>query len=376
LRTFVRRHRLGVMLGAAMALALLTFSFAMVRETRRTERAYQQAERERIRAERVTAMLTQLFQPADPEAAAAAPSPSARELLDRAAERVPIELAEEPAVRVSLDRTLGVIYRNLGLLEPAVALLRRSLESAAAHYGSDHPETLAVQHELAIAYFERGDLPSAETLYVRLRGAYQARDVGDEQRLGRVLNDLGVLRFVQQDHEAAAALLEEALVTRRGLGMSADHAETLHNLGLVEAGRKHLARGESLLREGLVMRRGVFGDAHMLVANSLVGIARLRLRRDDPADAERLAREALVVMETLLTSKDWRIAVVQTLRGRSLVALARFDEAESVLLEAYGNLQNHAGRGSRPMTQARAALASLYEARGDVERAEAFRDPA
>ena len=373
LRTFARRHRIGTIACASMALALVTFSVATVRQTRRSELAYQQADRERIRAERVTAMLTQLFQPADPEAAAAAPSPTARELLDRAAERVPIELVEEPTVQVSLNRTLGVIYRNLGLLEPAVDLLRRALDGAIEHYGDDHAETLAVQHELAIAYFERGDMARAESLYVRLREAYQEQDAGDEQRLGRVLNDLGVLRFVQEEHEEAAALLEEALDTRRGLGISAEQAESLHNLGLVENRRGRLERGESLLREGLRMRRRVFGDEHTLVANSLVGIARLRLVRDDPADAERLASEALRVMEAVLAPRDWRIAVVETLQGRCLVALDRFEEAESVLLEAYGKLLNHAGRGSRPVTQARDALISLYEARGDDERAEAFR---
>ena len=49
-------------------------------------------------------------------------------------------LNAEPAVQVSMYRTLGGIYQKLGNLTKAESLLQTSLDRRRAIFGADHPE--------------------------------------------------------------------------------------------------------------------------------------------------------------------------------------------------------------------------------------------
>src|SRR5215469_4263417 len=87
----------------------------------------QRANRERLRAERETTFLADMFQAAKPEEARGR-TVTARELLDRGASRVDKELASEPTVRASLLYAIADAYGRLGLYDQAQKLAERSFE--------------------------------------------------------------------------------------------------------------------------------------------------------------------------------------------------------------------------------------------------------
>src|SRR5690606_16363914 len=85
------------------------------------------AARQARRAERVTEVLAGVFQASDPDESAGR-ALTAREVLDRGAERIDAELAAEPDVQAELLAILGGIYQSLGEYGPARRLLERSVE--------------------------------------------------------------------------------------------------------------------------------------------------------------------------------------------------------------------------------------------------------
>ncbi len=54
-------------------------------------------------------------------------SVTAREMLDRGAERIRGDLAEDPLVQAQLMRTMGEVYREMGLFAQAQPLLEQAL---------------------------------------------------------------------------------------------------------------------------------------------------------------------------------------------------------------------------------------------------------
>ena len=215
---------------------------------------------------------------------------TAREVLDRGAERVRAELASEPLVQARLEQTIGDVYDALGLYDRAEPLHRSALEtlrararrgrpahrvrdgrtgrsrsggsgattrrsppssacsrSARERLGDEDPDTLKTQNDLASLYLRRGDYARAEALYreawesppadPRRRGQLT---LGARHNLANVLGNLG-------RHDEEAAHLEAVLEARRRT-QGADHPDALGaamNLSstLQEMGRLDQAAG-------------------------------------------------------------------------------------------------------------------------------------
>ncbi len=120
-----RLRRVAALSTVGMIVAGLLAAYAFVqRDIAIEQRAI--AERESATANRVVDFLTDTFRVADP----ATENPqeiTAINVLDRGAERLRSELEEEPVVRARLMATVGDVYENLGLFEPAEEMFETSL---------------------------------------------------------------------------------------------------------------------------------------------------------------------------------------------------------------------------------------------------------
>jgi serine/threonine-protein kinase len=366
---FARRWRWPLAATAAALAALFALGARLAWEKSRAEAALAVAEVERARAEQTAALLTELFEHADPLGAGEL---DARETLEQGAARVEREVAD-PVVRAGLERTIGVAFRNLGLPERAIPLLESSLAFHRTHAAGDRLAELETLHELAVAFYEAGDLAAAEARYEQSLAGFRAAFGERHATVGRALNDLAALRFQQGRVEEAQALFEQALAIRRAPDAAPeDLAETLHNLATVRA-RADPAAAEALFREALAIRRRRFGPEHVLVANSAMSLARLLHRQDRAAEALPLATDALAALNASLLPGDWRIGVAETVAGGCLADLGRHGEAEPLLLGAYETLSRSTGPTAGATRQALEQLAALYESWGRPERAAEYR---
>src|SRR5215213_6199255 len=122
LRKFIRRNRLPVAAGSAIALGLL---IGIVRERELRGRA----EAEARKAVAVQDYLVSVFGAADPLAPPESrpEETTARALLDHGAARIDTALGGEPEVRATLRTALGQVYVNLALYDKAASQFDRAL---------------------------------------------------------------------------------------------------------------------------------------------------------------------------------------------------------------------------------------------------------
>ena len=365
---FVRR-RLGTV--TAAALLVLSLTAGLVTSLIQVGRTHQEIERTQAalaEARQVSDFLVDLFEVADPErspGAAATP----RELLDRGAERLREELADQPLARARLLYTIGTIYTRMALFEPAEELMAESLKIRRAELPEGHPDRLESLNQLGVIYRRAGRLDEAEPLLRQVLESLETAPRPDPIEVAMALNNLGNLQWSRNQADDAATLHRRALEIRRR-HLEPDHPDlalSLHNLGAVLQQLGRWDEAERVLQEALGIFEASLGKEHpRTVASvlSLGAVAQARGRWDEAETRYRRVHEA------------WRKAygpihphTRRALRSlaRLLSTLGRHDESVALLrdlLEAQRQADDPA------MTSTMNSLAIALGRGGDVGGAE------
>jgi serine/threonine-protein kinase len=317
----LRRHRVGAAAAALVALSLAGGLAATTWQAR-------VAAREARRAGQVRDFLVGLFEGAAPDSALGR-SVTAKELLDRGADRLQAGLADEPALRADMLRVAGRIYRELGLYPDARRLLEEAL---ATHRRSGRPDDLAESAgELGSVLFEQGQFEAAESLArealaVRRAGA---RGRAAPERLATTLAGLARILSHRGKAEEADSLYREALALDRRSTTPEGVAARLdaYGVSLWRAARYQDARQAE--EEALALQRELYGSEHTAVATTLLNLATVHMDLGDFAAAERILRESLAIREKLLGPDHPDVAVAFNNLGNTLQRAGRLDEAET-----------------------------------------------
>ena len=327
-RKLVLRHKLAT---AALAVAVLSLLVGLAVALRQAENARAQAQR----AERVKELLISIFREADPEKGQG-PALTAREILDAGARRVETELGTEPEVQAELLDSIAQIQRSLGLFDPAQAAAETSLAERRKLYGADSAEAALSLTTLAEVESGRGRPQEALRLAEQARPVVERRfgpESPEGQRLTRLravlLNNLG-------EREKALALAQEmAEAARRRFGSgSVETARRLIMVATILGEFSRFAEAERIAREGLAVletspeaTRYEKADAHRQLADLV-----LVQGRQQEALAQYAA--ALGLQRAALGPKHVEVAVILIPYGYVLSELRRYREAEGALREA------------------------------------------
>lgn len=177
------------------------------------------------------------------------------------------------------------------------------------------------------------------------------------------LNSLATLAMGRQDFEGMVTLLSEAsaIFRENNLGDSPQGQTIDSNLGIGLTRLERLDEAEPLLRAALARNRKAVGDTHPLVMASLNGLSQLERRRNNGAQAEALATEAVAIADKLLAdSRDnaavrQSLAAAQLINGHAQAARDNFSRSRA-LLEKLG-AQAEVRYAGAVLGQARAELA-------------------
>jgi tetratricopeptide (TPR) repeat protein len=335
----LRRHRLAAVASAAVIVALLVGLLLAVSGLVRARRAEAEARREAETVRQVSDLLIGIFKLSDP-GTTRGETVTARELLDRGAERVQKELADQPAVQGNLLRTIGRAYAELGLSERAQGLFEKDLAVRLALHGEGHPEVAASLTLLAEVASARGDFARTEKLALQALVIQETKLGLDHLETARSLAAAGLASLRRGDLTAAQARLERALaIQERALGP--DHPDLggiLDNLAAVRWQARDLDGARALYERALALRTRQYGERHPHVAGIL---SHLALVEDQAGHFQ----EALAFHERALAMR------------RSLLAPNHPDLAES--LNDFGNFLSQAG----DLTRARSMLEEALEIR-------------
>lgn len=375
---FIARHRYAV--GAATAGLVLIVGFAATMTVQADRLA-----RERDRAERVSALLVELFESADPSVARG-DTITVRSVLETGVERIRVELAAEPAVHADLFGTIGSVFAGLGRHDRAITLheeelrIRRTLgrraradvidalDHAGVAYVNTHDpaaglpllreayhlarelhgardlRTAAIGVDLGYALQVLGQRGEAKRLYEEALTLHRDHDRGDPRLIARTLTNLGWLLRAEGDLDGAERSLREALAIRRALFPSPHPAlaNTLSSLGglLVDVGR--LAEADTVIHAAHAMNLALYEAPQVRTAASMGQLARLASHAGDYAAADSLYRAAIAV-----------------------AIAASSDDGGADLLNEYGVFLRGQGRAEDAVDTFRRALDSYVALRGD-----------
>jgi serine/threonine-protein kinase len=385
---FMRRHPFGAAATTLIAVLLVGFGSTMAWQAHQLALQRDAAEREARVAQETTGFLIELFAVSDPLESNPA-DVRARDLLDRAAEELPEELASDPLVRARLLQVIGLAYSNLGDTDRGIPLLEQALALRIEHAGDDSAEAADSRNRLGNILRQFGRMVEAEPLLVRALEWRQANGAIDAD-LADSYNNVGLLQNELGHYEQAEVTLRRAIeLHRRVAGPDTENAAVpLHNLSLslrrqqrfdaaraaaleslaikraaedwslpslavtlavlanIERQRGDLDAALARSEESLALRRQVYGTDSVMIASGLVTHGNILEQLGDLEGAERLQREAIALHEANGSLDTLPAADMQLALGRMLVGLDRVDEARPLLEQAAATARRELPEGS------------------------------
>lgn len=374
-RRFVSRHR-GALAAAASVVVLVASLVAFYTIQLADER--DRARIEARRAEEAVTFLTDLFEVTTPDQSRGA-EVTAREMLDRGAERIGTELDSEPAVQVSLMHVIGMAYAKLGLYDTAIEtlenalekrdefgipedaelgttlhnlgtvhliearydqatpLLERALEVQRRVHGTLNANVVGTQIQLSSMFYEKADYDEARAILDEAEAVARAIQSDAPLALADVLNARGDQLTMLGEFDGAIEAFQRSLEIREAISGS-DHPMTLlanHGLAgaLISDGRRDEA--EVILRELVDARRRVLPAGHPDVAHALGTLANSLKYQGRPAEALPLQEEALAILRAAHREEDQPdVSIALNNLGNILHDLRDLDGALELLEEA------------------------------------------
>lgn len=196
----IRRHRLAAAMVSDMLLVLLLALASSLL-------AWRQAEREGLKASRTAAFLESVLQGIDPRQAQGLDRRLLELILRNAAERVDIELREEPEVRAEVLRSIAASHVGVGDGKQAVALIEAARPQLLGRLSA--VQQAALDRTLLQGLRQDGQIERArelaEDLYARERFLFAADDPQRVESIGALLTMMrsaGQLEMAREFGEA------------------------------------------------------------------------------------------------------------------------------------------------------------------------------
>jgi serine/threonine protein kinase len=331
---FVRRNRWSLVAAGLFAGTVAAFVLQLARQLDETELQRDLARRERDRASATSDFLVGLFAGADPSEARGREI-TARDLVDRGAERLQAELAGQPELQATLLDSLGRVYRHLGEPQKGVPLLEKALALRRARGGPpDETLYLALQH-LGLARLEASRLDEAELL---LREALEVRAsarIADEVDGANTESSLAMVHTQRAEFAEAAALMEKVVAAkeRRFGKRSAEVAISKLNLASMHFRRGDLGEAEALSLEAVEILKGIYRGDHPDVAFALSNLA---ASIDDNRRALPILEESLAMRRRLLGDRHPDVGLSINNLAATLYWMGEVERAVPLLREALG----------------------------------------
>jgi len=356
-RKFAHRHKLGVAAGFAVATAVLVgiagTTGGMIWALHERQVAQANAVRATTQAERsdqVAHFLQDMLQGVAPSVALGRDTTMLKEIVNQTAQRIAIDLKNQPKVQIDLDLTLGRVYFALQLYKEMQANARHTLEIARATYGEESAATADVLYQLGRAdlflrEIEEGDAVTRRAILMqrKVRGADSIEEGDALCLMADLLRNEWDESGDDQTKLAEAEPLARAglAIRRKRFGNESDEtAWGLHTLAVVlweEHGDNKLAEAESAIREGIAIRERIHGKEHPFAAWDRKMLGKVLYSEGKFDEAEDSIRTALATMERIdgkgkLNQMDTHATFGRILRrqGNLVEAEAEYREAVAI----------------------------------------------
>ena len=346
LRKFVRRHRAGTLMAAALALTLFTATFvslAQARKARRAEAAaHAQAEQAKHEAAKFMAMARfsqGILRSIDPAIARDRDKTLLREVLDNASKRTQSdpEIAQEVAVPIL--STIGYAYAAIGETERALFHYRAAYGCAQQVFGNDHPDTLKEAQNFFAALVETGDYKTAESLVGDIASGFERANLADAEDALSFYSNAGALYFKLERPAQALPLFERAAAGwMRAKGSNhKDSFAAQNNLAAAYFRLDQLDRAREIWERLFDLQTQTLGGDHPQTLSTLNNLGMLAEKMNDPATAETRLRQVLDTKRRVLSPAHPSRLMTEINLGTFYIDQKRYADAVAVLRPGYAD---------------------------------------
>ncbi len=337
------------------------------------QRQTARAEAEAKTAEQTTKFMVDLFKISDPSEARGS-TVTAREMLDKGAARVDIDLAQQPKIQATLMDTLGSVYMGLGLYSQARLLLDRAVATRRSQIGDDPlPLSDSLSH-LGDVLTRQAQFDAAEPIYreaIRVESS-RPKDPAAQLQLANSLYGFGVLLARQGRYADAQKTLREALARQQALygAVNPDGARTLKDLAKAVADGGDLKAALPLMQSAVAMQRKLRGtEPHPDLAEAINDLALLHQLMGDYDQSEKFYLESMAMKLRLYGDKHPEIANALENLASAMQDKGDLAAAEPLYQQAIAMWRALRGDTHPEVAMALHNLASLQYDRGDTRQA-------
>jgi non-specific serine/threonine protein kinase/serine/threonine-protein kinase len=370
LRTFVARHRLGLVVAGLIAASLVVGIALALDGLARARRSAAIAESEAAKAAQVADFVRGMLAGIDPDRARGMDNRLMHTILDSAAERAGRELATQPDVRAEIERTIAGSYASLG--EFALADTHYESALAAAHAANLPPAKIGEFTSQRALGLNGGGHPqealASANESLKLAAALPADDrqrLLIESRLAAIERDAGKI-------DPARARFQRVLAAQtKTLGdMHPDTLESQQGLAITDfvGGRYDEAR--PLLQDLVAKYRKQRGAEDVKTVGAMVTQAVLENEQEHYADAVKLLTPLLPLVEKVYGPDHPRTLVVVMNLGSATRYEKHYDEARPYYLRALELARKLYGPTAPRTLMAEGNLSLMLRDAGDLTEAE------
>lgn len=381
---FVRRHRTPVAASLSVVLALAVGTGVAWRQAVSAQRASEQAAQsahqagqERDKARAVNTFLVELFE--DPKGlrpgAPDAYDLTARQLLDRAAERLRQQGGASNAAQADLVFTLATMYLEADEDAKAIQLLQEALAFTTRTHGTQHADTARVLASLGGAQISSGDAAAAQKTLEQADAIFKA--LGDEATYGRGETYLNLARLsATRDAELAmglagrAAAIFEAQPPSQRPGSNQATARNLVGYALLRRG--DFAEAEKQYRQALALHTRWAGAGHGKTGATHSNLSELYRRMGRFRDADAAMNEAVRIIRASQPDDAFDIAQTELRQASLWHDMGRRAEGRALIERCIAVFDAAKGQGEASARLARLRHAEMLAREGRLVEAEAL----
>jgi eukaryotic-like serine/threonine-protein kinase len=379
---FVRRHRVGVVAGSFVALALLIGMIGTIWGLVEALQQKKEAVRQGRIAQQITSFLTGMFESIDP-AEAKLRDITVREMMDQAASNMSTAFPDDPMAAAPIRRTMSRIYRKLGKFDEALNQAEATLSVLQTIDGDkDSPQIASSLNLVADCLDAAGRSPealpkhqAALAMCKRIFKGDNADTVDIQESLAVCLGDLGRLpealtnseqalamsrRLHKEDNAAVALCMEAAALNLDALGRSdqaapqheavlamlkrlgksdIEQAAVLNNLAESLRSLRRFEEARTNYLEALTTYRRFYKGDHPALVICLDNLALDLDTAGHPAEALTNYEECIAMSRRLHPKDHPQLATILNNEALCLTSLGRWPEALAKYEEAGAMLQ-------------------------------------
>ena len=289
----------------------------------------------------------------------AAQNMTARELLDRGAQRLDGALAAQPASQLEVTKVLASIYGELVMPEAQLKFLRKQVALTESLYGANAIETAAAYAALADA-LKLEDRKEALEVALRAERIYDARKEHSSIEYGMLQITLSEL-LNGTDLDAAERHARAALQVFAATPADIRYGLAHTRLGMVMYFRGRLADAEATYQRAVANYEAAGDLANPLITATYSNLGRIQEMRLEFDLAEENSRRAVEASQRINGPYHATTVVFRGNYAAGLAAMSRLPDALKVARE------NETALRSAPAEQQQRWLRNVQSVMGNIE---------